>query len=71
MSHSFSQVNLDSGEIHSGDTDVLQGQGAQWPQMGLDLMKEFPHYLQSIQSLDVYLDELHDGRGWSIEGNDL
>lgn len=48
---------------------MLQGQGAQWPQMGLDLMKQFPRYLQSIQSLDVYLDELHDGREWSIEGN--
>ncbi|KAI4256798.1 MAG: hypothetical protein LQ352_001923 [Teloschistes flavicans] len=47
---------------------IFTGQGAQWPQMGLDLMKEFPRYLQSIQSLDVYLDELHDNREWSIEG---
>lgn len=56
--------------MNFGVADIFQGQGAQWPQMGLDLMKEFPRYLQSIQSLDVYLDELHDNREWSIEGND-
>ena len=37
--------------------------------MGLSLMNEFPSYLQTIRSLDFYLDELQDGREWSIEGS--
>ncbi|KAL8669472.1 MAG: hypothetical protein Q9168_005934, partial [Polycauliona sp. 1 TL-2023] len=47
---------------------VFTGQGAQWPQMGQGLMHEFPQYLKTIRSLDLYLDELQDGRTWSIEG---
>lgn len=45
------------------------GQGAQWPQMSLDLMNEFPSYLKNIRTLDKYLDKLGDGRDWTIEGN--
>ncbi|KAL4941793.1 hypothetical protein BDV06DRAFT_222783 [Aspergillus oleicola] len=45
---------------------VFTGQGAQWPQMGLDLMASFPSYLATIKRLDLYLDGLDDQRPWSL-----
>ena len=47
------------------------GLGAQWPQLGLTLMHEFPGYLETIRNLDAYLNELQDGRNWTIEGDPL
>ncbi|KAI4212601.1 MAG: hypothetical protein LQ351_004673 [Letrouitia transgressa] len=47
---------------------VFTGQGAQWPQMGLALMKEYPSYSATIRRLDSYLNNLSDGRKWTIEG---
>jgi len=49
---------------------VFTGQGAQWPQMGLSLMEEYPGCLATIRRLDSYLDHLDEGfgRSWSIEG---
>ncbi len=48
---------------------VFTGLGAQWPQMGQALMKEYPTYLTTIPRLDKYLDDLDQGHGrdWSIE----
>ncbi|KAL9085918.1 MAG: hypothetical protein Q9165_007401 [Trypethelium subeluteriae] len=48
---------------------VFTGQGAQWPQMGASLMKEYPSYLATIRRLDRYLDDLDEahGRDWNIE----
>ncbi|KAF5869444.1 putative polyketide synthase protein [Botrytis fragariae] len=46
---------------------VFTGQGAQWPEMGVTLMHEFPIYQNTIRTLDAYLDELQDGRSWTIE----
>ncbi|KAL4866681.1 hypothetical protein BDV12DRAFT_198902 [Aspergillus spectabilis] len=46
---------------------VFTGQGAQWPQMGLNLMARFPSYMASIQRLNGYLDELDDERLWQIQ----
>ncbi|KAI1406986.1 hypothetical protein F5Y13DRAFT_207084 [Hypoxylon sp. FL1857] len=48
---------------------VFTGQGAQWPQMGQALMKEYPSFLATIRRLDKYLDELDqdNSREWSIE----
>lgn len=51
-------------------SDGVLGQGAQWPEMGKTLMKEFPTYLKTIRALDAYLDKFKDGRTWTIEGND-
>ncbi|KAL8783267.1 MAG: hypothetical protein Q9213_004743 [Squamulea squamosa] len=55
------------GTAISATAFVFTGQGAQWPQMGFDLMHEFPIYQKTIRNLDRYLDELQDGREWSIE----
>ncbi|TGO27521.1 hypothetical protein BPAE_0041g00680 [Botrytis paeoniae] len=46
---------------------IFTGQGAQWPEMGVTLMHEFPIYQNTIRILDAYLDELQDGRSWTIE----
>lgn len=48
---------------------VFTGQGAQWPQMGQALMKEYPSFLATIRRLDRYLDDLDEAkiRDWSIE----
>jgi acyl transferase domain-containing protein len=49
---------------------VFTGQGAQWPGMGSDLMKEFPEVLKTIQSLDQTLQNLSDAPEWMLEGLD-
>ncbi|KAI5867271.1 KR domain-containing protein [Durotheca rogersii] len=46
---------------------VFTGQGAQWACMGADLMKNSYRFLRSIRTLDLALEELHDGPSWSIE----
>ncbi|KAK8029899.1 polyketide synthase [Apiospora rasikravindrae] len=46
---------------------VFTGQGAQWARMGADLMAFSSTFLRSIRSLDLVLEELHDGPDWSIE----
>ena len=47
---------------------VFTGQGAQWPQMGKELMKAFPSFLHSIQQSDTVLHLLADPPPWSIQG---
>ncbi|KAM7205885.1 hypothetical protein V8F33_000715 [Rhypophila sp. PSN 637] len=46
---------------------VFTGQGAQWPQMGVDLMESFPTYLQTIRKLDRVLKKLKQAPAWTIE----
>jgi acyl transferase domain-containing protein/NADPH:quinone reductase-like Zn-dependent oxidoreductase len=46
---------------------VFTGQGAQWPRMGSELMKNSHRFLRSIRILDLALEQLHDGPAWSIE----
>lgn len=46
---------------------VFTGQGAQWAGMGRQLMKEFPSYHSTIQSLDTYLSSLPDAPQWTLE----
>ncbi|KAK8112196.1 uncharacterized protein PG998_008653 [Apiospora kogelbergensis] len=47
---------------------VFTGQGAQWAQMGLDLMDSFPTYLKSIRQMDRVLQSLSEAPSWTIEG---
>ncbi|KAG9239274.1 hypothetical protein BJ875DRAFT_525239 [Amylocarpus encephaloides] len=46
---------------------VFTGQGAQWSQMGLNLMESFPTYLKSIRNLDQTLAKLSEAPSWTIE----
>lgn len=48
---------------------VFTGQGAQWPQMGGDLLKSNPTFQSSIRSLDKYLKDTLgvEAPSWSIE----
>ena len=46
---------------------VFTGQGAQWPEMGRQLMEEFPTYRRTIQSLESCLASLPDSLEWSLE----
>ncbi|CAO2655100.1 Nn.00g101640.m01.CDS01 [Neocucurbitaria sp. VM-36] len=45
---------------------VFTGQGSQWPQMGLSLMKTYPVFEASILRLDAHIASLKDGRTWTI-----
>lgn len=47
---------------------VYTGQGAQWPGMGLQLMKEYPSFRKSIRRLDAILKSLPKSPNWTIEG---
>ena len=49
-------------------TFVFNGQGAQWPQMGLDLLHEFSAFRNIIRSLDAVLQSLQCPPPWTIEG---
>ena len=48
---------------------VFTGQGAQWPQMGSDLLKSDLTFRSSIRSLDRYLEDTlgEEAPSWSIE----
>lgn len=47
---------------------VFTGQGAQWPQMGRDLMDSNPDFLNSIRRLDNFLQEIYEHAAeWKIE----
>ncbi|KAK4222689.1 hypothetical protein QBC38DRAFT_489296 [Podospora fimiseda] len=45
---------------------VFTGQGAQWPQMGRELLRNFPKAKETIQSLDQVLQSMSDPQHWSI-----
>ena len=46
---------------------VFTGQGAQWPQMGKELIEEFPSFRRTIQDLDSVLQTLPDGPSWTLQ----
>lgn len=47
---------------------VFSGQGAQWPQMGRELMDSNPNFLNSIRRLDKHLQGMHEhAPEWTIE----
>jgi acyl transferase domain-containing protein len=48
---------------------IFTGQGAQWPQMGASLMKDFPVFRETIRQLDKHLSTLTNGPQWTIEGS--
>lgn len=45
---------------------VFTGQGAQWPQMGNELVHEFPLFRQTIEEMDSILQTLPDPPSWTI-----
>ncbi|KAI0010787.1 hypothetical protein F4779DRAFT_638417 [Xylariaceae sp. FL0662B] len=45
---------------------VFTGQGAQWPQMGRDLLERFPVARITIQSLDEALQSMSEPPSWSL-----
>ncbi|EAA36364.1 ketoacyl-synt-domain-containing protein [Neurospora crassa] len=47
---------------------VFTGQGAQWPEMGKELMKEFPSFRRTIQRLDAALQMLPHAPTWTLQG---
>lgn len=46
---------------------VFTGQGAQWPQMGKELINEFPSFKKSIRDLDAVLQRLPEKPEWTLE----
>lgn len=46
---------------------IFTGQGAQWPQMGKELLEEFPCFRRSIQELDAVLQKLPEKPEWTIQ----
>ncbi|KAL8790242.1 MAG: hypothetical protein Q9195_006465 [Heterodermia aff. obscurata] len=46
---------------------VMTGQGAQWVNMGLELIKAFSVYSRTIKELDRYLQDLENRPAWTIE----
>ena len=44
------------------------GQGAQWSQMGLDLLNSYPVFLNTIRYLDQVIYAFHEEPACSLEG---
>lgn len=47
---------------------VFSGQGAQWPQMGKQLMELYPVFNECIDDLDQVLTTLPEPPNWTIRG---
>ncbi|KAI1078223.1 hypothetical protein F5B20DRAFT_548487 [Whalleya microplaca] len=47
---------------------VFTGQGAQWPQMGKELIEEFPSFRHSIERMDKVLQLLPHPPTWTLRG---
>lgn len=47
---------------------VFTGQGAQWPEMGKSLIKDFPVFADRIANLDEALARIEGGTKWTITG---
>ncbi|KAK1988407.1 hypothetical protein LZ30DRAFT_766139 [Colletotrichum cereale] len=67
--------NLDEGDFALGKKlahppkigFVFTGQGAQWPQMGKELLATFPQTREVLRELDCVLREQPDPPSWSLE----
>lgn len=46
---------------------IFTGQGAQWPQMGKDLLETSPEFLQDIREMDNVLQGLDTPPDWTLE----
>ena len=46
---------------------VFTGQGAQWPEMGRELMEEIPSFRRTIQDLDATLQALPEPPSWTLQ----
>ncbi|KAK3312510.1 hypothetical protein B0H66DRAFT_608772 [Apodospora peruviana] len=72
VSHTSS--GIDQGKLHFGQKAsskprvgfIFTGQGAQWSQMGSNLIKTFPQARQLIEDLDQVLQKLPDPPSWSL-----
>jgi acyl transferase domain-containing protein len=47
---------------------VFSGQGAQWPQMGFELIQFDPLFRQDIEEMDQLLQSLQFPPSWSMKG---
>jgi len=47
---------------------TFTGQGAQWAQMGKELMEKEPIFRKRIQALDDFLSQLPDPPQWRLQG---
>lgn len=47
---------------------VFGGQGAQWAEMGKELIMNVPEFRASLQAMDDFLHKLPDGPTWSLIG---
>lgn len=50
---------------------VFTGQGAQWPQMGKELLELFPWTRNILEELDAVLQQLPSPPAWSLIGKGL
>lgn len=50
---------------------VFSGQGAQWAQMGKELIKNVPAFRTSLEAMDQSLHKLVDGPTWHLIGKSL
>ncbi|KAJ2982270.1 hypothetical protein NQ176_g1494 [Zarea fungicola] len=68
------KVSFDEGALVVGKKSTSQprvgfiftGQGAQWPQMGKELLKAFPEARQTLTELDNYLQTSSIAPSWSL-----
>jgi acyl transferase domain-containing protein len=49
---------------------VFTGQGAQWPQMGLDLLLNDVEFRADISTMNAILQNLRNPPSWSLEGKE-
>lgn len=47
---------------------IFTGQGAQWPRMGVELLKAFPFVGKFLENLETVLKNLPDAPEWNIRG---
>ena len=49
---------------------VFTGQGAQWPEMGRELMEDYDTFRADIKAMDASLSQLKQAPPWKLEGLD-